>query len=206
MFHSQLVPVPGKSKTLTMNPTCIFGLWSSLHLRPRLEGAPLQEANEFSLPSLLRFCRPSCGRGTAQAPRKFASFAFMTMSFCHVSSWGALELPRCPLAYLAVRRRSPKYLYQAEAKTVSGSGLMSRGAKGAKGSRNAAAVAAEGNGGGSPAPAVAKGTFSVQASADAKPGRRSSGFKMADAKALTRALAKGKRVFDVARRPAWCDR
>lgn len=80
-------------------------------------------------------------------------------------------------------------LIQAEPKPVSGSGQTARGAKGAKGSRNAAA--AGGLDGTSFTPAVAKGKFSVQASADAKASRRSSGFKMADAKALTRALAKG---------------
>eukprot|EP00752_Nemacystus_decipiens_P007144 g6397.t1 len=52
-------------------------------------------------------------------------------------------------------------------------------------------AAAGGSAGGSATAAVAKGTFSVHSSADAKPSRRSSGFKMADAKALTRALAKG---------------
>ncbi|CAM9665679.1 unnamed protein product [Ectocarpus sp. 4 AP-2014] len=65
-----------------------------------------------------------------------------------------------------------------------------RGAKGAKGSRSAAAAAATGAGVEASA-AVAKGKFSVDASADVKRSRKGSGFKMADAKALTRALAKG---------------
>ncbi|CAM9530285.1 unnamed protein product, partial [Hapterophycus canaliculatus] len=73
-----------------------------------------------------------------------------------------------------------------------------RGAKGAKGAKSAAAAtvaggeAAAGGSGGS-LTAVARGIFSVDTLlAEKKEGRRkNSGFRMADAKALTRALAKG---------------
>lgn len=78
---------------------------------------------------------------------------------------------------------------QADAKSSSDA-KTARGAKGAKGSRTAAAAAATG-GGVEASAAVAKGKFSVDASADVKRSRKGSGFKMADAKALTRALAKG---------------
>lgn len=121
---------------------------------------------------------------------------FRTMSIrCISRRRGRPQQPRCPPTDHAVRRRAPNYLTQAEAKPASGSGQNPRGAKGAKGSRSdagaAAAAVAGGRSGGASTPTVAKGTFSVQESADAKTSRRSSGFKMADAKALTRALAKG---------------
>ncbi|CAM9720835.1 unnamed protein product, partial [Ectocarpus fasciculatus] len=90
-----------------------------------------------------------------------------------------------------VARPSPKHSEAAAADAKSSSDAKAgTGAKGAKGSRSAAAAAATG-GGVDASAAVAKGKFSVNASADVKRSRRGSGFKMADAKALTRALAKG---------------
>ncbi|CAM9816841.1 unnamed protein product [Ectocarpus sp. 6 AP-2014] len=88
-------------------------------------------------------------------------------------------------------RPSPKPPEAATADVKSSSDAKAvRGAKGAKGSRSAAAAAASGARDEASA-AVAKGKFSVDASADVKRIRKGSGFKMADAKALTRALAKG---------------
>ncbi|CAB1117592.1 unnamed protein product [Ectocarpus sp. CCAP 1310/34] len=89
-----------------------------------------------------------------------------------------------------VARPSAEHSEAATADAKSSSdGKAVRGAKGAKGSRSAAAAAATGAGVEARA-AVAKGKFSVDASADVKRSREGSGFKMADAKALTRALAK----------------
>lgn len=108
-----------------------------------------------------------------------------------------LPLPRTNFPHIraaCVGLPETVYFHQAEAKDPSASGRSGRGAKGAKGSRSGATpAAADGSGRGPSSTAVARGTFSVQisADADAKTGRRSSGFQMADAKSLTRALAKG---------------
>ncbi|CAM9298502.1 unnamed protein product [Scytosiphon promiscuus] len=88
---------------------------------------------------------------------------------------------------------------KAEAKSSTSSRPAIRGAKGAKGTKSAAAAAAVGGGATSgesssaSLAAEARGTFSVDSpSAERKEGRRrTSGFRMSDAKALTRALAKG---------------
>lgn len=88
---------------------------------------------------------------------------------------------------------------QADAKPTTRS---ARGAKGSKGSR----TTATGRGPGGGDDAVAAGKFSMEASADAKDStsrkRSTSSFKMADAKALTRALAKGTGGMDHYSRPS----
>lgn len=80
---------------------------------------------------------------------------------------------------------------QADGKTA---GRVVRGAKGSKGSKGIAAAASAGQG--IDDAIVPRGQFSVDASADAKGSTRKkrSSFRMADAKALTRALARGEQA------------
>lgn len=172
-----------------------LNLWFVLHITVHLPRRPLSDPLGKSYIVLDPQCGPTSGRGALRTyiQTPYSTVEFATRSFCCIPcllSW-APSKPDMALTCHPVHRRALKYLNQAEAKPTSGSGQTARGAKGAKGSRNAAAAAAGGSSGASPTAAVAKGTFSVQASADAKTSRRSSGFKMADAKALTRALAKG---------------
>lgn len=171
-----------------------LNLWFVLHITVHLPRRPLSDPLGKSYIVLDPQCGPTSGRGALRTyiQTPYSTVEFATRSFCCIPcllSWAPSKTDMA-LTCHPVHRRALKYLNQAEAKPTSGSGQTARGAKGAKGSRNAAA-AAGGSSGASPTAAVAKGTFSVQASANAKTSRRSSGFKMADAKALTRALAKG---------------
>lgn len=95
--------------------------------------------------------------------------------------------------FLKIKLQNPLFNHhKAEAKSASSASAVrgaARGAKGAKGSKNTAPEARAGD------DTVARGKFSLEASAhsEARSSRKrsSSSFKMADAKALGRALAKG---------------